>query len=219
MPVGTDTPTVPSTLVHLAIGGLVAAALLRETFGWRSLAVVMAATAVPDLDTFVGLVLAGAHRSLLHTLLFPTLLGVGVVLDARRPNSWLCARFDGEGVRVAWVALAALVLGGIGPDLATNGVNYLYPLTDQFVRLDGHLRFSTQRGIVQTFVQPSGPDAGGAVVGTTKTLHYSTGVDPSPGAEPAAVERVFPLVDSGLQLLLVVASSLVLAVRLRETKR
>jgi len=209
----------PSTLVHVAIGGLVAVGLLGDSFDRRSLLVVLGAAAFPDLDTFVGLVVAGAHRSLFHTLLLPALLGLLVWFDARRSDSWLRERFDGHGVRVAAVAVLALLFGGIAPDLVTNGVNWLYPVTDQFVALSGHLLVSNQRGIVQTFVEFSRPNAGGAVVGNTHTLHYSTGVDPTPGPDSAAVERVFPVVDSGMQLLLVALSVVLVTVRIREAKR
>lgn len=208
----------PSTLVHVAIGGIVAAALLGDAFGGRTLAVVLAFAALPDIDTFLGLVFAGAHRTLLHSLVVPALLGAGVVFDRRRSRPALDAFFDGEGSRVAGVAVLALLFGGIAPDLVTNGVNWIFPITDQFVALDGHLLLSNQRGVVQTFVQ-SGVNGNGTVVGTTETLHYSTGVDPSPGPEPATVERVFPVVTSGTQLLLVVLSATLVGARLREAKR
>jgi hypothetical protein len=117
-------------------------------------------------------------------------------------------------VRVAWVAVAALFVGGILPDLFTNGVNVLYPVHDAFYAVDGELLLSNQRGVVQTFVE-----SGGAKVGTTETVHYSTGVDPTPGAEPEDVERRFYLVQSGLELLLVLAGLGVAAARLVETRR
>ncbi|MBS3760488.1 metal-dependent hydrolase [Halodesulfurarchaeum sp.] len=193
----------PSTLVHVAIGGIVAVALLRDEFGWWSLGVVMAFAAVPDLDTFVGLVLPGAHRSLFHSVFVPLGLGGLLVADGRRNRSLLIDRFGPPARRIAGVGVVALVLGGIGPDLVTNGVNLLYPVQDNFLTVSGELRLSDQRGIVQTFIDRSQPDAGGAVVGSTETVHYSTGVDPSPGTEPEQVKRVFPLLGSGMQLLIV----------------
>ncbi|WP_224334911.1 metal-dependent hydrolase [Haloprofundus halobius] len=206
----------PSTVVHLAVGALVAAALLGDEFDRRALTVVLVAAAVPDFDTFFGFVLTGAHRSLLHTLLLPLLFGGALLYDTRLAGrSRLRDRFGGRGVRLGWTALAALTLGGIFPDLFTNGVNVFYPLYDGFYSINGRLHLSNQRGVVQTFVElaPEEPRA------TTETRHYRTGVDPSSGEEPENVERVFPVVSSGTQLLLVLTSVVVVGARLRENGR
>lgn len=208
----------PSTLVHLAVGGLVAVSLLRKEFGWWSLGVVLAFAALPDVDTFIGLFVPGAHRSLLHSLFVPIVLGGLLIWDVRRDGSLLADRFTGHGARVGAVAILALAFGGIGPDLVTNGVNVLYPLHDTFLSVSGEVKLSSSRGLVQTFVDVGSPDGGGAVVGSTETVHYSTGVDPTPGAESPGVDRVFPIVDSGFQLLLVVMSTTLVAIRLREAK-
>lgn len=193
----------PSTLVHVAIGAIVAVALLRDEFGWWSLGVVIAFAAVPDLDTFVGLVLPGAHRSLFHNVFFPLLLGAVLFTEFRRSRSIFVDRF-GPAIRpVAGIGIVALVFGGIAPDLVTNGVNLFYPVQDNFLEVSGELLLSNQQGVVQTFVELSQPDAGGAVVGSTETVHYATGIDPSPGSEPANVERVFPVLGSGMELLIV----------------
>ncbi len=207
-----------STLVHVAVGGLVAVALLRDEFGWRSLLVVLAFAALPDLDTFIGLVLPGAHRSLFHTALFPVLLTGLLWIDTRRENAMLVSRFGPAATRVFGVGILALVFGGIGPDLVTNGVNLLYPLQDNFLKVSGELFVSNQRGVVQTFVDLSQGN-GGTVVGTTETVHYSTGVDPSPGDEPESVERIFPLLDSGMELLLVTMSASLVGARLSRENR
>lgn len=206
----------PSTVVHLAIGGVVAAALLRDDFDRRSVAVVLAATAVPDLDTFAGLALQGAHRALLHTLLLPALAGAGLAYDTRvRETSWLRDRWGGRGVRVSWIAVAALLFGGILPDLMTNGVNVFYPLYDRFLTVDGELLLSNQRGIVQTFVDLS-PDPEPRTTGNT---HYWTGVDPSPGDEPENIERIFPVVRSGFQTLVILLGSFTLGARFWTERR
>ena len=42
----------PSTLVHMAFGGLIGAALLTSDFDPRAVAVVVAVTAFPDIDAF-----------------------------------------------------------------------------------------------------------------------------------------------------------------------
>lgn len=203
----------PSTLVHVAVGGLVGTALLGAAFDRRALALVLVAAAIPDIDTFAGLVLPGAHRSLLHTLLVPTLLVGVLAVDLRRPRSRIRRWLGADGGRVAWAALAALVFGGIFPDLFTNGVNAFYPLHDAFYTIDGKLLLSNQRGVVQTLVDLSPPEP----APTTETLHYSTGVDPSPGSEPANVEWVFPVFRNGIEFMLVVVSAVVVGARLVET--
>ena len=199
----------PSTLVHLALGALLAAGLLGEEYDRRALGVVLAATALPDLDTFVGVYLPGTHRALLHTLLVP-LAGAAVLLYLTRVRG---TPLKPEVVRVAWVALAAYAIAGIGPDLFTNGVNLLYPVYDQFVSLSGQVWLSDQRGLVQTVWQGAE-----STRGTTRTVHYSTGVDVRRGPDPAGVERVFPLANSGFQLLLVLAAVVVTAGRLRSAR-
>ncbi|KPN30541.1 hypothetical protein SY89_01276 [Halolamina pelagica] len=73
----------PSTLVHVAVGGLVGAALLGDRFTPKAIAVVLVAAAIPDLDSFLAPVIGGAHRSALHTLLLPVLLGTVLYVDSR----------------------------------------------------------------------------------------------------------------------------------------
>ena len=202
----------PSTLVHLALGALLAAALLGDEFDARSLLVVLAVVAFPDLDTFVGMALPGTHRAILHTLLVPAAAAAVVAYDTRLRERSTLRRYGDRGVRVAWVAIAAYVLAGIGPDLFFNGVNVFYPLTDRFVTLNGELYLSSQRGLVQTMW--SFGDGGSSVVGTTENVHYRTGVDVSRGADPADAERVFPVAMNGLQALLILTAAVVTTARL-----
>jgi hypothetical protein len=203
----------PSTVVHLALAALVAAALLGDEFDARSLAVVLVAVIVPDLDAFAGFVVPGGHRAVLHSLLLPVALGVLLYYDTRvRDRSAVAARWGARGVRVAWVSLVAVVLAAIGLDLVTGGANVLYPLHDQFYRVDGELVLSNQRGLVQTFVEQE------SAVGTSDEVHIQSGVDPNPGPEPENVERVFPVVRSGWQLLLVASSLVVVGWRLAARK-
>ncbi len=207
----------PSTLVHVSLAALLAAALLADRFRARTLAVVCLAVVVVDLDVFVGWVVTGAHRAAFHTLLWPAVAGVAVAYDTVvRDRSALVGRLGADAPRVAWATVAAVVLAGIGPDLATNGANLLYPLHDQFYAFDGKLQLSSTRGVVQTFVED-------ASRGSTEQTQYYTGVDPDPstgGGEEvggeSAPERIFPLVGSGLELLLVATSAVVVAVRLRD---
>jgi len=204
----------PSTVVHLALAGLLAASLLGTRFSRRAVAVVLAVTIVPDLDVFTGLVIEGTHRAAFHTLLIPIAAAALVWYDTRRHDeSWLRTRYGAAAPRVAWVAIAAYAFAGIGLDLFTGGANPLYPIHDQFYRVNGKFVLSSQRGLVQTFVElgPQNVDAGS--VGSTEQVHVSSGVDPNRGSEPENVDRVFPVVRSGWQLLLVVTSIATLAAR------
>lgn len=207
----------PSTVVHVAFGALVATALLRA-FDARTLAAVCAFAALPDVDTFLGLWVPGGHRALLHTALLPLLLGAVVAWDARRADSWLRSRFGRNGPHVAGVGVIALAVGGVAPDLMTNGVNLLYPLHDTFYAFDGELQLSSTRGVVQTFVELGGEEAD-SVVGTTETVHYRTGVDVARGEDPENAERLFPVVSSGMQLVVVAAAAVAVVGRFREGNR
>jgi len=204
---------VPSTLVHLALGALIAAALLEDAFDARALGVVLLATAVPDLDTFVGFAVPGAHRAALHTLLVPALAAGAIAYDLRREDSWLRAR-GGRAVRIAWVSVVAFTFAGIGPDLFFNGVNLLYPLHDRFYEVNGRVLVSNQQGLVQTLWEGEK-----STQGTTGNTHYPTGVDPVQGEDPENVERVFPIATSGLQVLLLTTGAAVTSARLWLNRR
>ncbi|SEM97143.1 hypothetical protein SAMN05216388_100149 [Halorientalis persicus] len=207
----------PSTVVHLAFAGILAAALLADAFSRRSLAVVFAVVIFADLDVFVGLVVPGAHRAAFHTLLLPTVAGGLLYYDRRRDRPWLTARFGEQAPRLAWVSLLAFTFAAVGLDLFTTwGANPFYPLHDQFYSVGGTLEYSTQRGLVQTFVEIGGPEPGPQRLGTTDSYHVNSGVDPTRGAEPEAVDRVFPVAQSGWQLLLVLTSPVVLWARARQ---
>lgn len=243
----------PSTLVHAAIGALVAAGLLGREFDWRALVIVVGFAAAPDLDTLLGIWVQGGHRTLLHTILLPLGLAIALYWDvAVRRVSAVRERWGHRGERVGWAAIAALLFAGIGPDLVTNGVNVLYPLQDQFYKISGKALVSDQRGFVQTFVELDPPTtahqaeainqsrtanaSGGAAnaspppdnpkksitgtaVGSTEDTHYSTGFDPSAGDTDPETERLFPLVQSGTELLLVALGAFVSTARLRVERR
>lgn len=204
----------PSTLVHVGFAALLAAGLLGAEFDARALGVAAAAAAFPDLDAFVGLAVAGAHRTVLHTLFVPATVAVALVAETRRERSALRARYGDRGVRVTWTAVATLALAGIGPDLFVNGVNAFWPVRDAFYALDGTVAVSTRRRFVQTVID-FGAEAEPRP--TTETLHYATGVDPAPGSDPANVERTFPVARAGWQLLVLVSAAVVVRVRLRRS--
>lgn len=219
-----------STVIHLALAGILAVALLRDAFDVKSLLVVLSVVVLIDFDTFLGWWMTGAHRAAFHTLLLPIVAAGVLWYDTRyRERSWLRERYADRGVRVAWVSVAVVVFAGIGPDFFSNGVNLLYPVHDQFYQLNGHIQYSNQKGLIQTFVdfsvsESSGGDAGKVAVGSTNDVQnrYRTGFDPQPakkGVDSTAVERIFPIVDNGQQLLLVVTSAFLVVSRLVEERR
>ncbi|MCT9097535.1 metal-dependent hydrolase [Haloarchaeobius sp. HME9146] len=212
----------PSTVVHVALAAIIGCALLGPAFSGRALLVVMGLTAFVDLDVFLGFVLVGAHRAAFHTLLFPAALAGILAFDllADRPSK-LAARFGPHAPRIAGVAVVGAVFGAIGPDLMTNGVNVFWPLHDQFYALTGKLHLSNQEGIIQTFVEfENGEPTKKVAKGSTREFQYYTGVDTNPDrtGEPVTRERIFPLVDSGVQLLLVLTGGFVSAARLWEER-
>lgn len=214
----------PSTVVHMAFAGLIGAALLGSAFDRRAVLVLFGAMVFADLDSFVGIVWSAGHRTVFHTLLLP--MGVGGVLAAdlgRGEESLLRDRLGWRPrhSRIAWVTLVAYVAAAIGLDLfSAGGANPLWPVHDQFYVINGKVELSSQRGIVQTFVdlggeqggeQTSGPEP--RARGSSEEVFVSTGVDPTEGATPENVDRVFPVVRSGWQLLVLVTGTVVTAAR------
>lgn len=222
----------PSTIVHVAFALLIAAALLGSAYDRRALLVVAGAVAFIDLDAFVSLVVENTHRAAFHTLLWPLLLGSALLVDTRSSGGSVVGdRYGDRGVRVAWVALFAVVVSGIGLDAFTaSGVNAFYPLLDQFYAFTGSVEWSSARGFVQTFVEvrestggPTGGRGGGGGTldvgqkGSTREYRVATGVDPVEGRDPPDVERIFPVVYAGWQATLVVTGVVVTVLKIRWT--
>ena len=210
------------TLVNAAFGALLAAALLGAAFDRRSVTVVVAAAVLPDLDAVASLVIPGATNALFHAAWIPLATGGLLYWDTtRRETSWLRTRYGWWGVRVAWVALAAFAVAGIGPELfGLAGVNLLYPVHDAYYLVAGRLVFSTQDGIVQTFVSLSASGPGVLPLespGTTATYAIPTWINPDgrPGLALGA-ERELYLVRSGWQAVVVAAAGALLAIRFVE---
>ena len=228
--------SVPSTLVHVSLALLLAAGLLGTEFDGRSALVVVAATAVPDLDVALEPLLSGAHRSVGHNFVLPALLFVALAADARRgPDSLLRRRYGDRGVTLAFTAVVCLFGAGIVPDLVVGGINAFYPLHDAFYTVDGRLFYSTDRGWVQTFVDlsPDGPEP----QRTTSNFDFRTVLDAEPtlGVEQSGggggegggggdggsqrVERLFPVAMTGFRAWLLPLAAFVTGTRLWRARR
>jgi len=208
----------PSTIVHMAFAGLLAAALLGSAFDRRSLAVVLLVTAFPDLDAFVALYTTVGHRAALHNVWIP-LLWTGLLwADLNlRDRSFVRDRWGDWGVRVIWVSALCYVFASLAPDIVNGVLNPLWPVHDQFYHIDGKLELSDQRGIVQTFVNTGG-DGGTGIpapesVGSTDEVDLSTGVNPDPDGTEEDPERLFPVFRAGWELMLFVVGTAVTAGR------
>lgn len=208
----------PSTVVHAAFAVLLVAGALGGYYGWRAFALVVGVLVFAEVDTIAGWYLPGAHRALLHNLVFPVVAAGLLYWDTcHREASWLRSRWGRWGVRVAWVALFAHVFAHVLLDMAhLEGVNPLYPFHDRFVRLEGEGYLSTVDGLVQSFVHVEiRPETGGPWVdvgqrGTTAETHVPSPADPSPPDDPRPpIDRRFPVAVRGWQLFFVLAGAFV----------
>lgn len=203
-----------SVLASVALGGILAAALLGSAFNRQTLVAVLVAAAIPDLDAIAALAVPGAHNALLHTLLIPLTAAALLYYDTSvRKCSWVRERYDWKGVRTAWVALAAYTFA-IGLDMCNiEGANVLYPLHDQFYSIVGRAEITNKQGFVQTYVRVNGdgfpPIKPGYARGATGEYR------PAPPLVAAKDGGFVPVVHSGWQFLLLVTSAAVLTARLR----
>ncbi|MEF8778039.1 MAG: metal-dependent hydrolase [Natronomonas sp.] len=192
----------PPTLVTVAAGVLLGVALLGAAFGWRAIALVALAAFLPDLDAVFGLFGIGAANATLHSVFVP--LGAAALLyydTTLRDRSWLRGRSGWAGVRIAWVAIAAYAVGGIGLDaFSTESAALFYPLSDRYYAVVGRFLISTQEGVIQTYVTLGDGWLELATPGTVETHHVDTWLD------PASEERRIRLVESGWQAVLVAAA-------------
>jgi hypothetical protein len=200
----------PSTIVHLAIAGLIAAVLLGEAFDKRSLCIILLITAIPDFDSFIALYSTIGHRTVLHNMVLPLLSAVLLWVDLEvRNRSILKTRWGNWGVRVAWVSIVCYLIAHVFVDLTDGVVNLLWPMHDQFYTLRGEMELSSKRGIVQTFTDSDGGFLLFDTAGTSQNTQLTTGVDPGDGA----TERMFPIAGSGLELLVTIIGTAVTVTR------
>jgi len=210
----------PPTLVNAAFGALLAAALLGSAFDRRSAAVVTLAAAAPDLDAVASLAVPGATNALFHTLFVPAAAAAAVGYDTRVRSpeaSWLRRRAGPRGVRLAWVAVAAYLVAGIGLDLFSyEAVNLLYPVHDRFYAVVGWFILSTADGVILTYVDLDAGILGLHSPGTTATHHVATWVNPTPGTDvPSGAERRLRLFREGWHAVAIAAAAAVVTARLR----
>jgi hypothetical protein len=199
----------PPTLVTVAVGVLLGVALLGAAFDRRSLALVAVVAALPDLDAVLSLWIRGATNAALHTVFIPLGAAVALYYDTAREESWLRARYGWYGVRVAWVTVAVYAVAGIGMDLFNvESAAVLYPLSDRYFSVVGRLVLSTQEGVIQTYLEVGDGWLAAASSGTTETRHVPSWVNPTPGTDnPPDADRTVRIVDSGWQLVVVVAAA------------
>ncbi|OYR43583.1 metal-dependent hydrolase [Halorubrum sp. Hd13] len=212
-----------STVVHAGFAVLLAAGLLDDRFDRRAIAVLLLVLVAPEVDSFLGPFMSGAHRTVGHTLVIPGVAALLLYYDTRvRETSLARDRLSARWVAVAWAALFAHVFAHVALDwVHLDGVNYLWPLRDRFLRLEGEILFSTADGFVQTFVDLRVDSETGArtvdagTTGTTETVHINNPVQPRDPDEAIEepVERIFPVANAGWRLYLVVTGLFALAAR------
>jgi membrane-bound metal-dependent hydrolase YbcI (DUF457 family) len=216
----------PSTFVHGGLAILLGAALLRREYDRRAIALLLGLVVLTDLDSFAGPVIAGAHRSLFHTLLIPVGATLLLYYDTRvRDTSWLIERYGTRGLRLAWVAVVVQIWAAILLDYThLDGVGLFFPLSDDFYKLEGTLGFSLDSGLVQTFVEFQTDSETGTTTadlgktGTREETHVATPVQPDANSsvvptEDESVNRSFPLAVGGWQLYLILVGLFTVAAK------
>ena len=206
----------PSTLVAAGLAALLAAALLDERqFTGRALAVVVAAGVAPDLDALLDVAVEGLHNAALHNVWVPLLVGVAVRWDTRRDDSWLRGRYGTDGVRLAWVALAAYCVAGIALDFFhVESAAVLWPVHGRFLGVTGRLVYSTVDGVVFTLVEPS--LAGGELLPKAGSGTVAGGEHVPTFLNPDDPDRDLVVIDAGWQLLVVLSGGAMAGWKLRQ---
>ncbi|MFT4882849.1 MAG: inner membrane protein [Natronomonas sp.] len=204
----------PSTVVQVGLAFLVGVGLLGRYYDRRAAVFLLIAVFLPDADTLVGLVMNGAHRTLLHNALVPA-VGMGILYWEThfREVSWIRHRVGNYGTRLLWVGVFVHLFAHVFLDWThLEGVNMLWPLRDQFFLLEGEAYYSTAEGFVQTFVEVfEDPDTGQQSVdvgggGGRQETHVSNPAQPTDEPSPdEPVDRRVPIAVQGWQLYLIVA--------------
>lgn len=216
----------PSSVVHAALAAALAVGLLGRFYDRRALAVVLVVVVVPEVDTALGLVMAGAHRTVLHTMVLSAVAAPLLYWETTRGGSVIRGRWGARGVRIAWVGLLVHTFAHLALDWThLEGINLLWPTVDRFFALEGEMYLSASEGFVQTFVDVSrDPETGRSVIdagqgGTRAETHVSNPAQPDPEPDPGPVDRRFPIAVRGWQLhVLLTGAFVVLARRLQSDR-
>lgn len=216
----------PSSVVHVAFAFLLAIGLLGRFYDRRALAVVLVIVLFPELDTVLGWVMDGAHRTVLHNMVISIVAACGLYWDTTREESWIRGRWGARGVRIAWVGLFVHTFAHIALDWAhLSGINFFWPLRDQFFHLDGELYISMTDGLTQTFIEiAEDPDTGAGTIdagqgGTRVETHVSNPAQPSPDPDPEPVDRRFPIAVGGWQLHFIITGAFALVAKRFQSDR
>lgn len=216
----------PSSVVHAALALALAVGLLGRFYDRRALAVVLVVVVVPEVDTALGLVIAGAHRTVLHTMVLSAVAAPLLYFETTRERSVIRDRWGARGVRIAWVGLLVHTFAHIALDWThLEGINLLWPVLDRFFALDGEVYLSASEGFVQTFVDVGrDPETGRSVIdagqgGTRAETHVSNPAQPDPDPDPGPVDRRFPIAVRGWQLHLLLTGVFVVAARRLQSDR
>lgn len=218
----------PSSVVHIAFAFLLAVGLLGAYYDRRALLIVVAVMLVPEADTLMGWFMDGAHRTVLHNMVFAAIGTVVLYWDTHyREESWVREKWGDYGARVAWAAMFAHVFAHLLLDYAhLEGINFLWPLHDQFFRIEGEAYLSTAEGFVQTFVEiAEDPETGEQTVdvgggGGREEEHVANPAQPDRDPDPdQPVDRRFPIAVQGWQLYLVVTGLFAVVAKKFQTPR
>jgi membrane-bound metal-dependent hydrolase YbcI (DUF457 family) len=216
----------PSSVVHATLAVALAVGLLGRFYDRRALAVVLVVVVVPEADTALGLVIAGAHRTVLHTMVLSAVAAPLLYLETTRERSVIRGRWGARGVRIAWVGLLVHTFAHIALDWThLEGINLLWPVLDRFFALEGEVYLSASEGFVQTFVDVGrDPETGRSVIdagqgGTRAETHVSNPAQPDPEPDPGPVDRRFPIAVRGWQLHLLLTGVFVVAARRLQSDR
>jgi len=216
----------PSSVVHAALAVALAVGLLGRFYDRRALAVVLVVVVVPEVDTALGLVIAGAHRTVLHTMVLSAVAAPLLYWETTRERSVIRGRWGARGVRIAWVGLLVHTFAHVALDWThLEGINLLWPVLDRFFALEGEVYLSASEGFVQTFVDVGrDPETGRSVIdagqgGTRAETHVSNPAQPDPEPDPGPVDRRFPIAVRGWQLHLLLTGVFVVAARRLQSDR
>ena len=216
----------PSSVVHAALAAALGVGLLGRFYDRRALAVVLVVVVVPEVDTALGLVMAGAHRTVLHTMVLSAVAAPLLYWETTRGGSVIRGRWGARGVRIAWVCLVVHTFAHIALDWThLEGVNFIWPVLDRFFALEGEMYLSASEGFVQTFVDVGrDPETGRGVIdagqgGTRAETHVSNPAQPDPEPDPGPVDRRFPIAVRGWQLHLLLTGVFVVAARRLQSDR